>query len=147
MIKNCPEKARRNPRPRYSGPSSTQPQDNNTHQLQGQRNANPQTDHFHIYTHLNPQQFHFDPQATIVQGNASLSTQVGPELTADNEKRPADNVFDNKIRTGYIGEVTSNGDNGFYTKAFILNCSVHFLIDNGSTSTIVSYKKYKEIRT
>ena len=76
MIKNCPEKARQNPRQRYSGPSSTQPQDNNTSKFQGQRNAIPLTDRFQqSHTHLNPQQFQFDPQATTVQGNASLSTQ------------------------------------------------------------------------
>ena len=47
-----------------------------------------------------------------------------------------------------IGQLGNNGeiwDNGFYTRGYIGNLPIDILIDNGSTSTLLSNKVYKEL--
>ena len=46
------------------------------------------------------------------------------------------------MRTGHIGEITLKGDNGFYTRGYIFDKPLDFLIDNGSTGSILSSHKY-----
>ncbi|MEW8546196.1 MAG: hypothetical protein AB2693_21975 [Candidatus Thiodiazotropha sp.] len=79
MVKNCPEKIRQGPKPRYPGPSNNQFRHNNPQnvQFQGQQDTNMQVPHFqqnnpHRQSGLVPQ---FIPQPTIAQENGQLSTQ------------------------------------------------------------------------
>ena len=71
---------------------------------------------------------------------------VGLESTVESIKRPINDIPDGKIRTGHIGDTTLKGDNGFYTKGFICNKPLDFLIDNGSTGSILSSRKYSELK-
>ncbi|MCM8922226.1 MAG: hypothetical protein LC540_19560 [Candidatus Thiodiazotropha sp.] len=72
MIKNCPEKAKQGPKPRYAGPSNNQPQGNRVPQ-----NTNSQSQSMDIHnSQRQPGQFpQFNPPATVVQENGHLSTQ------------------------------------------------------------------------
>ena len=51
------------------------------------------------------------------------------------------------MRTGHIGETTLKGDNWFYTRGFIFDKPLDFLIDNGSTGSILSSRKYNNLKT
>ena len=48
-------------------------------------------------------------------------------------------------RIGQIGDKISPDDNGFYTCGFVNGQSANFLVDNGSTVTLLSYHKFNEI--
>lgn len=63
------------------------------------------------------------------------------------QSRTVSESRENKILTDYIGETNSKGDNGFYTKKFILNTPVEFLIDNGSSASLLSFHKYDKFKT
>ncbi len=46
-------------------------------------------------------------------------------------------------RMGKFGETSEQFDNGFYTTGQIFQLNTECLIDNGSTSTILSHKQYE----
>ena len=46
-------------------------------------------------------------------------------------------------RTGHIGEITLPWDNGFYTIGDISDEQINFLIDSGSTASIISCKIFE----
>ncbi|CAG2204119.1 unnamed protein product [Mytilus edulis] len=49
------------------------------------------------------------------------------------------------VRTGHIGETDDNWDNGFYTNGLIFGFPVNFLIDSGSTASILSIDVYEKL--
>ena len=55
------------------------------------------------------------------------------------------NLRSEKFRLGQVGNTGGKWDNGFYTKGFIKDIPLHVLIDNGSTCSLLSRKKYLQI--
>lgn len=49
------------------------------------------------------------------------------------------------IRTGHIGETDDVWDNGFYTNGFIYNFSVNFLVDSGSTASVITTDIFEKL--
>lgn len=49
------------------------------------------------------------------------------------------------IRTGHIGETDKTWDNGFYTLGIIFDMSIFFLIDSGSTASILSLHVFNKL--
>ncbi|KAK3580653.1 hypothetical protein CHS0354_017923 [Potamilus streckersoni] len=47
--------------------------------------------------------------------------------------------------TGHIGEISSQWDNGFYTNGMIDGTKFIFLIDSGSTASLLSYSTYQKL--
>ena len=67
---------------------------------------------------------------------------IGLDSTSVNE-RPTEKEFSNPVRAGHI--LDKKWDNGFYTNGQISGVECEFLIDNGSTITILSERKFNEI--
>ncbi|CAC5426210.1 Transposon Ty3-I Gag-Pol polyprotein [Mytilus coruscus] len=68
---------------------------------------------------------------------------IGRELVTE-DKRP-DIKGEKHIRTGHIGETDDNWDNGFYTNGLIYGFPVNFLIDSGSSASILSIDVYEKL--
>ena len=49
------------------------------------------------------------------------------------------------IRTGHIGETDDVWDNGFYTNGLIYNFSVNFLVDSGSTASVITTDIFEKL--
>lgn len=49
------------------------------------------------------------------------------------------------IRAGHIGETNDNWDNGFYTNGLVENLSIIFLIDSGSTASIIAIDVFEKL--
>ncbi len=71
----------------------------------------------------------------------------------ETESRPENNenskISDNPIAasTERLGKIAETRDNGFYTGGNVYNLAVKFLIDSGSTSSLLSYRCYKNINS
>ena len=48
-------------------------------------------------------------------------------------------------RTGHIGNINDKWDNGFYTHGLILDLGMKFLIDSGSTASILSIDMFDKL--
>ena len=46
-----------------------------------------------------------------------------------------------------LGKRLLKSDNGFYTRGFIFDKLLDFITDNGSTGSILSSRKYNELKT
>ena len=55
------------------------------------------------------------------------------------------NLRSEEFRLGQVGNTGGKWDNGFYTKGFIRDIPLLVLIDNGSTCSLLSRKKYLQI--
>ena len=49
------------------------------------------------------------------------------------------------IPTGHIGETDDVWDNGFYTNGLIYNFSVNFLVDSGSTASVITTDIFEKL--
>ena len=58
------------------------------------------------------------------------------------ETKNGSDIYENCIRLGHIGKTTGKWDNGLFVKGDLYGLPIHFLIDSGSTSTILPYDKY-----
>ena len=72
---------------------------------------------------------------------------VGHESTIENEKRPTNDFIDGNFSSGNSSETMPKDENGFYTRGFILKTPLDLFIDNGSTCSLLSSRKYKELKT
>ena len=152
MVRNCPERNRQGPKQRYQGPPNGPFQGNRATQngaLQAPQQAAPPQFPVQHFTQqqrpIQPPQFSFPPP--IAPEKRPTVDSVGHESTVESGKWPANNFPDDRMRTGHIGETTLKGDNGFYTRWFIFDKPLDFLIDNGSTGSILSSRKYNELKT
>ncbi|KAL3852496.1 hypothetical protein ACJMK2_016125, partial [Sinanodonta woodiana] len=62
----------------------------------------------------------------------------------DLTKKTCDTIVDNK-RLGQVGEVIGKWDNGLYTAGSIQGVEAKFLVDSGSTSTLLSHAVFQKI--
>ena len=70
---------------------------------------------------------------------------MGRGLTED--KRPRDvEEEQGTLRIGKVGELPGKWDNGMYTLGYISGVPVNFLVDTGSTCTLLSKEIYDRIR-
>ena len=80
-------------------------------------------------------------------GKRQTVAPVGHGSTVENVKRPTNDSSGDRICPGHGSEPTPKGDNGFYTRGFILKTPLDFFIDNGSTCSLLSLRKYNELKT
>ena len=87
------------------------------------------------------------------QGNGRPSTK-GQRLTDRDAKRPVTNGEHDKNdfynldeRVGHIWSKTGKWDNGLYVTAFMKTVPVQFLVDSGSTLTVISYNLFMKMCT
>ncbi|KAL3875645.1 hypothetical protein ACJMK2_033600 [Sinanodonta woodiana] len=62
----------------------------------------------------------------------------------DLTKKTCDKIVDNK-RLGQVGEIIGKWDNGLYTEGSIQGVEAKFLVDSGSTSTLLSHAVFQKI--
>ncbi|CAC5415767.1 unnamed protein product [Mytilus coruscus] len=85
----------------------------------------------------------FDDINKLLSNLDKYSDRLGRELVTE-DKRP-DIKGEKHVRTGHIGETGDNWDNGFYTNGLIYGFPVNFLIDSGSTASILSIDVYEKL--
>jgi hypothetical protein len=78
----------------------------------------------------------------------------GQNLTDKDVKRPVTNrehdkndLYNVDERVGHIGSKTGKWDNGLYVTVFMKTVPVQFLVDSGSTLTLISYKLFMKMCT